>query len=53
MRASATILPWKGPFLEDLAKIAGDYMFYFEKGPRNLPRLTPKTWQKMKDQKTL
>ncbi|MDD1758241.1 MAG: hypothetical protein LUQ22_05860 [Methanotrichaceae archaeon] len=39
-------------FLEDLAKSA-DRVFYFEEGPRDTPRLTAKTWLKMKDQKTL
>jgi hypothetical protein len=40
------------PFLEDLAKSA-DRVFYFEEEPRDAPRLTVKTWLKMKDQKTL
>ncbi|MDD1752754.1 MAG: hypothetical protein LUQ38_06665 [Methanotrichaceae archaeon] len=40
------------PFLEDLAKGA-DRVFYFEDGPRDTPKLTAKTWLKMKDQKTL
>jgi hypothetical protein len=35
------------PFLEDLAKGA-DRVFYFEEGPRDTPRLTAKTWLKMK-----
>jgi hypothetical protein len=50
----ATVLlysPGIDPFLEDLTK--GDRMFYFEEGPRNTPKLTTKTWLKMKDQKTL
>jgi hypothetical protein len=51
----ATVLlysPGIDPFLEDLAKGA-DRVFYFEEGPRDTPRLTAKTWLKMKDQKTL
>jgi len=51
----ATVLlysPGIDPFLEDLAKSA-DRVFYFEEGPRDTPRLTAKTWLKMKDQKTL
>ena len=40
------------PFLEDLTKLA-DRVFYFEEGPRGSPKLTAKTWQKMKDQRTL
>ena len=39
------------PFLEDLTNLA-DRVFYFE-GPRESPKLTAKTWQKMKDQRTL
>ena len=39
-------------FLEDLAKGA-DQVFYFEKGPRDTPKLSVKTWLKMKDQRTL
>jgi hypothetical protein len=39
-------------FLEDLIKLA-DRVFYFEEGPRDTPRLTSKTWQKMKNQSTL
>jgi hypothetical protein len=35
------------PFLEDLAKSA-DQVFYFEEGPRDTPRLSAKTWLKMK-----
>ncbi|MCJ7446005.1 MAG: hypothetical protein MUO26_16045 [Methanotrichaceae archaeon] len=35
------------PFLEDLPKLP-DRVFYFEEGARDLPRLTAKTWQKMK-----
>jgi hypothetical protein len=51
----ATVLlysPGIDPFLEDLAKGA-DRVFYFEEGPRDTPRLTAKTWLKMKDQKAL
>jgi hypothetical protein len=51
----ATVLlysPGIDPFLEDLAKGA-DRVFYFEEGPRDTPKLTAKTWLKMKDQKTL
>jgi hypothetical protein len=51
----ATVLLYSSgidPFLEDLAKGA-DRVFYFEEGARDTPRLTAKTWQKMKDQKTL
>ena len=44
--------PGVDPFLEDLAKGA-DRVFHFEEGLRNTPRLTAKTWLKMKDQKTL
>ena len=40
------------PFLEDLAKGA-DSVFYIEEGPRPTPKLSVKTWLKMKDQKTL
>jgi ABC-type nitrate/sulfonate/bicarbonate transport system ATPase subunit len=40
------------PFLEELTKLA-DRVFYFEEGPRESPKLTAKTWQKMKDQRTL
>jgi hypothetical protein len=39
------------PFLEDLTNLA-DRVFYFEKGPRDSPKLTAKAWQKMKDQRT-
>ena len=39
-------------FLEDMTKLA-DRVFYFEEGPRESPKLTAKTWQKMKDQRTL
>lgn len=51
----ATVLlysPGIDPFLEDPAKIA-DRVFYFEDWPRDKPRLTAKTWLKIKDQKTL
>jgi hypothetical protein len=51
----ATVLlysPGIDPFLEDLAKLA-DRVFYFEEGPRPTPKLSVKTWLKMKDQKTL
>ena len=51
----ATVLlysPGVDPFLEDLANGA-DRVFYFEEGPRETPRLTAKTWLKMKDPKTL
>ena len=44
--------PGTDTFLEDLTKNA-DRVFYFEEGPRDTPRLTAKTWLKMKDQKTL
>ncbi len=44
--------PGIDPFLEDLAKGA-DRVFYFEEGPRETPRLTAKTWMKIKDQRTL
>jgi hypothetical protein len=50
----ATVLlysPGLDPFLEDLAKGA-DRVFYFEEGPRDTPKLSVKTWLKMKDQKT-
>ena len=40
------------PFLDNLARGA-DRVFYFEEGLRIIPRLTAKTWLKMKDQKTL
>jgi hypothetical protein len=40
------------PYLEDLAKGA-DRLFYFEEGPRDIPRLTANKWLKMKEQKTL
>ena len=57
MQASheATVLlysPAIDPFLEDLAKSA-NRVFYFEEGPQPAPRLSVKTWLKMKDQKTL
>jgi hypothetical protein len=39
-------------FLEDLAKGA-DRVIYFDEGPREKPKLSVKTWLKMKDQKTL
>jgi hypothetical protein len=39
------------PFLEDLTNLAYR-VFYFE-GPRESPKLTAKTWQKMKDQRML
>jgi len=39
-------------FFEDLAKEA-DRVFYFEDGSGETPKLTAKTWPKMKDQKTL
>ena len=51
----ATVLLYSSgidPFLEDLAKGA-DRVFYFEEGPRDTPRLTAKTWLKIKDQMTL
>jgi hypothetical protein len=51
----ATVLlysPGVDPLLEDLAKLA-DRGFYFEEGPRPTPKLSVKTWLKMKDQKTL
>jgi hypothetical protein len=51
----ATVLfysPGVDPFLEDLAEGA-DRVFYFEEGPRPTPKLSVKTWLKMKDQKTL
>ena len=51
----ATVLlysPEIDPFLEDLTNLA-DRIFHFEEGPRESPRLTAKTWQKMKDQRTL
>ena len=51
----ATVLlysPGGDPFLEDLTSGA-DRVFYFEEGPKDIPRLTAKTWLKMKDQKTL
>ncbi|MDD1742756.1 MAG: hypothetical protein LUQ47_05420, partial [Methanotrichaceae archaeon] len=41
-----------GPFLEDLTNLA-DRVFRFEECPRESPRLTAKTWQKMKDQMML
>jgi hypothetical protein len=41
-------LPDIDPFLEDLTKGA-DRVFYFEEGARDTPRLTAKTWLKMKD----
>lgn len=44
--------PGIDPYLEDLAKGA-DRVFYFEEGPRETPRPIPKTWMKIKDQKTL
>ena len=44
--------PGVDPFLEDLAKGA-DRVFYFEEGPQPTPKLSVKTWLKMKDQKTL
>ncbi len=40
------------PFLEDLI-IGADRVFYFEEGPRPTPKLSVKTWLKMKDQATL
>ena len=49
---SAEYSPGIDPFLEDFARGA-DRVFYFEEGPRETPRLTAKTWRKMKDQKTL
>ncbi|MCJ7445480.1 MAG: hypothetical protein MUO26_13330 [Methanotrichaceae archaeon] len=51
----ATVLLYSSgidPFLEDLTNLA-DHVYYFEEGPRDSPRLTAKTWQKMKDQTTL
>ncbi|MDD1741951.1 MAG: hypothetical protein LUQ47_01340 [Methanotrichaceae archaeon] len=39
-------------YLEDLTTLA-DRVFYFEEGPRDLPKLTVRTWQKMKDQRSL
>ncbi len=39
-------------FLEDLI-IGADRVFYFEEGPRPTPKLSVKTWLKMKDQATL
>jgi len=51
----ATVLLYSSgvdPFLEDLAKLA-DRVFYFEEGPQPTPKLSVKTWLKMKDQKTL
>ncbi|MCJ7444832.1 MAG: hypothetical protein MUO26_09935 [Methanotrichaceae archaeon] len=39
-------------FWEDLIKQI-DRLFYFDEGPRAAPRLTAKTWQKMKDQATV
>jgi hypothetical protein len=51
----ATVLlysPGIDPFLEDLAKGA-DRVFHFEEEPRDTPRLTARTWLKMKDQTTL
>ena len=39
-------------FLEDMTKLA-DRVFYFEEGPRESPKLTAKTWQKMKNQRTM
>ena len=51
----ATVLlysPGIDPFLEDLARSA-DRVFYFEEGPQPTPKLSAKTWQKMKDQRTL
>ena len=45
-------LPGIDPFLKDLAKDA-DRVIYFEEGPRPTPKLSVKTWLKMKDQKTL
>jgi len=44
--------PGIDPFLEDLARSA-DRVFYFEEGPQPTPKLSAKTWQKMKDQRTL
>lgn len=51
----ATVLfysPGIDPFLEDMTKEV-DRIFYCEEGPRAMPRLTAKTWLKMKDQMTL
>jgi len=51
----ATVLlysPGIDPFLEDLAKLA-DRVFYFEERAQSTPKLSVKTWLKMKDQKTL
>jgi hypothetical protein len=39
-------------FLENLTNLA-DRVFHFEEGPRESPKLTAKTWQKMKHQRTL
>jgi hypothetical protein len=51
----ATVLlysPGIDPFLEDLAKLA-DRVFYFEERAQSTPKLSVKTWLKMKDQKSL
>ncbi|MDD1753213.1 MAG: hypothetical protein LUQ38_09025 [Methanotrichaceae archaeon] len=45
--------PGVDPFQEDLAKGADRVFFYFEGGPRDIPKLSVETWLKMKDQKTL
>ncbi|MCJ7444386.1 MAG: hypothetical protein MUO26_07650 [Methanotrichaceae archaeon] len=45
----ATVLlysPGIDPFIENLAK-ASNRVFYFEEGPRDSPRQTAKTWQKI------
>ena len=51
----ATVLlysPGVDQFLEDIAKGA-DRVFYFEDAPQPTPKLSVKTWLKMKDHKTL
>ncbi|MDD1752387.1 MAG: hypothetical protein LUQ38_04780 [Methanotrichaceae archaeon] len=44
--------PGINPFLEDLSKGA-DRVFYFEEGPRGIPRSLPKLGRKMNDQRNI